>query len=183
MSAAARFAALCALTLGACDTQMPGEVVGTYKVVMRLDENTCGPFAAPFPDGEGYTVELRADGSRGYWRLPPAPPFEGRRTGARFDFHYAQALELGLPDAGTSGCTVLREDQLRAEVTHDPDAARPDAGAQSDDDDDRMMGEHVIGFRADPTGRCRDERGPLRDFERLPCHLRYRLEGTARSGL
>lgn len=158
---------------GGCPGDIPGEVVGTYRVELDLEENTCGNGAAPFPDGKSYSVELRAEGPRGYWHIADAPPYPGQHDAGQFDFAFAQALELGSADAGTGGCIVLREETLRAHL----DDAPGDAGA----DDTRLRGEHVIGFRADPQGRCRDERGPLREFERLPCRARYRIDGKPRS--
>jgi hypothetical protein len=192
-------AMLAVVATSACAKELPGEVVGTYRVVMRLDENTCGLGALPFPSGEKYSVELRTDGPRGYWHLADSPPYPGTHDDGTFDFTYGQALELGSADAGTGGCIVLREELLRARIDAPAtenagaddagvgDTATRDGGVAGTEasrdagERDHLIGEHVISFRADPAGRCRDERGPLRDFERLPCRARYRLDGMPRS--
>jgi hypothetical protein len=172
--------------IGGCETTLPGEVVGAYDVVMRLEENTCGRSVVPFADGERYAVELRSDSDeRGYWRLTKAPPVLGRYVDAGFSFSYAEAIELGAADAGTRGCIVLREEQLDVVVSDLlPDggvAARAERSDPGSDAGSALAGTHQVDFRADPGGRCHDVRGPLREFERLPCGARYRLVGQARA--
>jgi hypothetical protein len=177
-----RAALIGASLFGGCETTLPGEVVGAYEVVMRLEENTCGRGVVPFADGERYAVELRRDSDqRGYWRLTKAPPVLGRYADAGFSFSYAEAIELGAADAGTLGCIVLREEQLDGVVSD----LLPDGGvapsAEHSDAGSALTGTHHVHFRPDPDGRCHDVRGPLREFERLPCGARYRLVGQARA--
>ena len=164
--------------LGGCDATLPGEVVGAYSVVMHLEANDCGGAVTPFPDGERYPVELRQEGGRGYWRLSKGAPVQGELADAGFRFTHKEAFELGAMDAGTLGCTVLREEELVGVL--DGLVSQADGGLAASDDDGGLRGEHRVGFRADPGGRCRDQRGPLREFEQLPCQARYRLEGTPR---
>ena len=166
-----------AITMG-CDPSLPGEVVGAFHVVMRLEENSCGSRVVPFADGQKYAVELRREADVGFWRLPESPPVQGRWQDDSFAFEFSQPIELGLADAGTSGCTVLREESLEGKVRGL--ARRPDAGLKDPAEATTLEGWHRVSFRADPSGRCRDEHGPLREFERLPCAARYRLDGTPR---
>jgi len=165
---AAQVGVLAAL-LGSCEETIPGELVGAYQITMRIDDNGCGMGALPLPDGHRYAAELRAEGERGYWRVPRAAPMDGRydEDERSFRFSYATALELGNADAGTAGCRVLREETLTGEI----DARR---------EEDTLLGEHVISFRTDPSGRCADVRGPLGPFVALPCEARYAVEGTPR---
>lgn len=173
--------ALAACALAACDSDLPGDVVGAYSVLMRLEENTCGRAVTPFADGERYAAEVRRDGERGYWRLTRGAPVAGEFDDAGFRFAYREAIELGTMDAGTLGCTVLREEALTFVL--DDLAAQPDGGValRTDRDGGGLRGAHEVAFRPDPGGRCRESRGPLREFERLPCAARYHLDGTPRA--
>ena len=162
-----------------CDSSLPGEVIGAFSVVLRLEENSCGSAVRPFADGQRYAVELRSDeGEVGFWRLPKAPPVRGRFHDDSFAFQFAQAIELGMADAGTSGCTVLREELLEGKVRGR--VTQADGAVVEGDAGTALEGFHNVAFRADPSGRCRDAHGPLREFDRLPCAARYRLDGTAR---
>lgn len=109
-----------------CSGDLPGHAIGTYKVVMKLEENTCGPGALPLADGYNYAVELRADEPRGYWRVPHVGPISGTYRDGAFSFTTKATLELGNADAGTAGCLVIREELLEGHVTV-VDAGRPDA--------------------------------------------------------
>lgn len=171
-AAAPRLAAL--LALAGCRGELPGELIGTYDVVLTLEENSCGPAILPRRDGYRYAAELRADGSRAYWRYPSTAPTEGKYDDGSFSFRFPSVLELGMPDAGTGGCRVLQDELIEGVAA--PEAE--DAGAS---DTDRVLeGSYQFSYRADPSGRCRDARGPLGSFDRLPCEVRYHLDGTHR---
>ncbi len=118
-----------------CSGDPPGHAIGTYKVVMKLEENTCGPGALPLADGYSYSVELRADEPRGYWRVPHVGPITGTYRDGAFSFTTKATLELGNADAGTAGCLVIREELLEGHVTladaGSPDAAEPQTDAAS----------------------------------------------------
>lgn len=167
--------------LAACSENLPGEAIGAYRVTMRLEENSCGERGLPLADGYGYTAELRADGPRGYWRTPGAAPIEGKYQGGSFEFGFAMTLDLGRADAGTAGCLVRREEQLRGQV-HTAEDAGTDAAASHDAgrarDDEGLEGEHLISFTPDPNGRCANVRGPIDVFTQLPCSARYRVVGA-----
>jgi hypothetical protein len=184
------------LTVLACETDLPGDVVGAYVVRMQLADNSCG--AGVVLDEDRYTAELRAgQPPRGFWRVPRFPPLEGRYEDGGFRFTFAEVRELGSADAGTSGCTVFREELLEGTVVRplpaaERDAAEGDGGdaglvtatdnAARDDagpSQPPLRGQHRISFRTNPEGRCRDHMGPLGPFERLPCSARYELTGEA----
>ena len=172
--------AVAALLVG-CSDNLPGDVIGAYRVTMRLDDNSCGERGLPLPDGYAYAVELRADEPRGYWRTPGAAPIEGRYQRGSFEFGFAMTLDLGRADAGTAGCLVRREELLRGEVTIANDAGVGDAAIEDAGralDDEALSGEHVISFTPDPNGRCANVRGPIDVFAQLPCSARYRLLGA-----
>lgn len=171
-----------ALALLGCRDNLPGEVVGAYRVTMRATENSCGESGLPLADGHAYRVELRESAPVGYWRTPGAAPFEGRYDDGAFSFSFATLLELGDADAGTGGCLVRREELLTGRV--EPVASVEDAGVRADSDAGPekvatvLHGEHSIAFRPDPNGRCATVQGPVQVFERLPCSARYSLEGV-----
>lgn len=176
--------------LAGCSTEIPGDVVGAYTVQMRLTDNNCG--AGVVPGAQTYAAELRAgETPRGFWRVPKQAPIEGRYEAGEFQFTFAMSLELGNADAGTAGCTAIREELLQGNVTlAEPDAgvrdsAVTDAGSSSVVDDAGgssagLTGTHRISFRTNPQGRCANHPGPLALFERLPCSALYELKGAPR---
>lgn len=182
------------VALAGCTPELPGDVVGAYSVRMRLEENNCGVGALPLPDGHAYAAELRAEDTRGFWRVPKAAPYEGVYREGQFEFSFSMVLELGNADAGTSGCTVLREEVLSGEVQRVSDAGSDDAGLGDAglsvvardaslgvaEMQPALEGTHRISFRANPAGRCANQQGPLGLFERLPCSALYDLQGSAR---
>lgn len=168
--------------LAGCSENLPGEVVGAYRVTMRLEENSCGELGLPLADGYRYTAELREEEPRGFWRTPSAAPIEGRYQSGTFEFSFAMTLELGMADAGTAGCLVRREEQLRGTVSFEDagaeDAGSADGGARAPrGGESALAGEHRISFIPDPNGRCANVRGPVHVFAQLPCGARYRIEG------
>ncbi len=207
--AAAQVTVASALAISSsCSGDLPGRSIGTFRVVMHLEENTCGPAALPLDDGYAYAAELRAEEPRGYWRVPRIGPMEGTYQDGAFRFMTAATLELGSVDAGTAGCRLIREELLRGTVevsvdgadaskdaeaadTGSPtnDAEAGDAGSPTNDAETGdagadagppLRGEHTISFYPDATGRCAGAQGPLGNFERLPCSARYTITGTAR---
>jgi hypothetical protein len=173
-----------------CNTELPGDVVGAYTIQMRLTENNCG--AGVVPNAQTYAAELRAgEPPRGFWRVPKQGPIEGRYEAGAFQFTFSMGLELGNADAGTAGCTAIREELLQGEVSlPERDAGVSDAGVSdaghvgtaSDAGSAQagLTGTHRISFRTNPQGRCANHPGPLALFERLPCSALYALQGTPR---
>jgi hypothetical protein len=177
--AALALLSLCGLA-ASCEETIPGELVGAFSVVIRAEENTCGPRAAAFAEGSSYAVELREEEPRGYWRLVKTAPIEGSYRGGSFEFRPSpRTLDFGRVDQGTNGCLIIREESLIGSVATDDAGARDsDAGTGGADS---LTAEHHISFRPDPNGRCALVTGPLDVLDRLPCLMRYKLTGTARS--
>jgi hypothetical protein len=178
-----------ALLVG-CSTEIPGDVVGAYTIQMRLTDNNCG--AGVVPSAQTYAAELRAgETPRGFWRVPKQAPIEGRYEAGEFQFTFSMGLELGNADAGTAGCTAIREELLQGRVTlAEPDAGVRDGGAadaastsvvrDAGSSSAGLSGTHRISFRTNPQGRCANHPGPLALFERLPCSALYELQGAPR---
>jgi hypothetical protein len=172
--------------LAACPDNLPGEVVGAYRLTMHVEQNSCGERGLPLPEGHKYSVELRADEPRGYWRIAGSPPIEGRYQRGEFEFAFAMTLDLGNLDAGTSGCLVRREERLSGRVDEAELAAVDgrgdggrDGGSREADAAPPLRAEHRIGFTPDPNGRCANVRGPVHVFDQLPCSATYRVDGVA----
>jgi hypothetical protein len=149
-----------------------------FEITSDLESNTCGANALPLPDGLSYKVQLKTDPPKATWKVvPKGAPITGKYDEAdeSFVFTASQTLSLGDIDAGTAGCTVIREETLEGTLA----LAEADAGSDAGDDDDDppLVGEHRIDFRADPNGTCRNANGPLGVFERLPCEARYSITG------
>jgi hypothetical protein len=172
--------------LSGCDAKLPGQLVGAYTIQMRIKENNCG--SGVVPNAQSYAAELRAGDPppRGFWRVPKQAPIEGQYEAGKFQFTFSMGLELGQADAGTTGCTAIREELLQGEIAlPEPDAGAsdagsPDAGVAAETRDagpnqPALMGTHRISFRTDPAGRCANNPGPIAVFERLPCSALYEL--------
>ncbi|HEX6239428.1 MAG TPA: hypothetical protein VFZ61_00990 [Polyangiales bacterium] len=129
------------LLLAGC-SELPGETLGTYKVTMTLQENTCGEVAVFSLDKKRYSVELRSDeNSRAYWRIPGQTPIQGRYEAPEFEFDFRAVVANAGPDAGPTGCRLVQRDQVSGSLITDdseddePSDAGVDADQQADDDE------------------------------------------------
>lgn len=119
--------ALFGATALACG-ELPGEVVGTYRITMTLEDNSCGAGAVNLLDGHRYSVELRADTKQGYWHVPGQPPLKGDYDSPEFRFENSSIVANEGPDAGPRGCSLRQVDRLTGKVI-----ALPDAGTEAED--------------------------------------------------
>ncbi len=188
--------------------ELPGTEVGTYRVTMKLEENTCGESAVHLLDGHRYSAQLRSDEKHGYWRIPGQPPLEGSYDAPSFSFESTGVVANEGPDAGPRGCSLRQRDRLTGELTRLPDAGSDessdaseqedepsepldggdelDAGLTGDaqvdrdaaDDDSALRGEHVFTISAVAGNDCRAALAPKGAFERLPCTVRYAIRGV-----
>lgn len=195
--------ALLGLTVLAC-AELPGEVVGTYRITMKLTENTCGPGAVNLLNGHRYAVELRDDGHHGYWRVPNQPPLQGKYEDRHFSFENTGIVAHEESDAGARGCTLRQVDVLTGTLrgASDEDASTDessepdedgasDAGAAKEQDDADagttdagvaddlpLHGEHVFTISAVAGTDCTTALPPRGVFAALPCTVRYTLTGV-----
>jgi hypothetical protein len=172
--------ALVTLALMACETDLPGELVGAYNVSWDLGENSCGASALLLRDGHSRAIEVRQDEPRGYWRAGGVAPIQGRYTMREFRFATTSTFDLGSMDAGTAGCLVTRDEVLTGRIEDVPNDAGTRNDAAVDDIETTLRGEHAIGFTPRSDGRCANVQGPIGDFDRLPCRAVYSLQGLAR---
>jgi hypothetical protein len=195
---------VCGLTTAGCG-ELPGQVVGTYKIEMTLDENTCGALAVNSLDGHRYAVELRADGERGFWRIPGQPPLEGTYVPPAFHFEYSSIVASSDADAGPYGCQLRQSEVLEGSILlsgtpgadggdetealdagADADAAESaalDAGAATSEDatGPALQGSHEMTIEPARGTDCREALAPEGAFEHLPCSVRYTLRGKPHS--
>ena len=128
-------AALLALVAPAC-SELPGEILGTYKVTMALEENGCGAGAVFSLDKKRYAVELRAEAERGYWRIPGQTPIQGRYEAPDFAFEFHAVVATAGPDAGPNGCRLVQLDQVSGSLLSPDHETAHDAGEETDAEDD-----------------------------------------------
>ena len=190
-----------------CTNGLPGEPVGTYRVVMTLEKNTCGAQAVIVENGKAYSVELREDRGRGYWHVADHAPIQGTLDEKRnfvFTFSRIAASEA---DAGPNGCRIVQDDlltgSLRAFSFADggltdggltdggltdgglTDAGFADGGSAVESDGlTTLVAEHVMQLSGYAGADCsRALKGNGGPFDVLPCEVRYTLSGTERDPL
>ncbi len=179
---------LLALGIAAAGCAEPaGEEIGSYRVTMSLASNTCGPAAVNLQDGRRYTVQLRADGEQGFWRLPGQPPLMGSYGEGSFKFTYSSLVARSAPDAGTF-CQLVQDEELVGAVAGADDEDAGAAGsaksiAPKGEEEfaapaQGLVGRHVFHIKAAAGTDCRDALPPEGPFERLPCTVSYDLIGS-----
>lgn len=188
------------LLIAGCTSQLPGEPVATYRVVMSLVENTCGAQAIISTDGKEYSVELRQDGVKGYWRRAGRPAVQGTLD-ADYNFTFTSSgVVASEQDAGVDGCQLVQDEvlsgSLRADAGGDGGAAGGDAGAAAagaaaagaaatrdagTEALGSLIGEDTLRITSlagtDCSRALAAGGGP---FEALPCTVRYKLTGVRR---
>jgi len=177
--------------IAGCTAQLPGEPVATYRVVMSLVENTCGSQAIISTDGKEYSVELRQEGVKGYWRRAGRPAVQGTLD-ADYNFTFTSSgVVASEQDAGTDGCQLVQDEvlsgTLRADAGGDGgvpaggDAGVAAAGDAGTDALGSLIGEDVLRITSMAGTDCSRALaaggGP---FEALPCTVRYKLTGVKR---
>lgn len=163
----------------ACTNNLPGEPVGTYRVVMKLEQNTCGAQAIYTTDGKTYSVELREDDGRGYWHIADKPPVQGTLDAERnFKFTSSGIVGSEGPDAGPNGCRLIQDEVLSGSLrSPGTDGGMADAGPGTS----ALVADHVLtisGYAGTDCSRALVANGGF--YENLPCTVRYTLSGTER---
>lgn len=163
-----------------------GDEIGTYRVTMSLSANTCGPSAVNLQDGHRYTVQLRADGEQGFWRLAGQKPLMGSYEDGSFKFTYSSLVAKSAPDAGVF-CQLVQDEELEGvvalETAEDAGASGSPKSTGSQEDeleapDEGFVGRHVFHIKAAAGTDCRDALPPAGPFEQLPCTVSYDLIGS-----
>jgi hypothetical protein len=184
-----------------------GELVGAYRINGELLENTCGSAALPAADPLRFQVEVRRQGGSGLWFVSAPPPHLGSLADdGDFSFERQSTYDLGarqpiellvetdierladpeaaqqLGDDAARPCRLAVSERvagtlLRDSVADDGQAEAADEAESGTRSGVDLVGENEIAVRV-ASGDCRPSLeangGP---FERLPCEVRYELEG------
>ena len=164
-------AALLSICGLAC-ADLPGDVIGTYRITVKLEENECGKYAVyRLTD---YSAQLRGDARHGYWRVPGQTSLLGKYEAPEFHFEYRSVVAQSTEDAGPSRCRLIQSEVLTGRVK------RKDATDNEDPADEEahdLEGEHELTISAEQSSDCESALAPVGAFEKLPCTVRYSLLG------
>jgi len=155
-----------ACDFGEGDASIPGDSLGTFHVVARLENSTCGPGALGSEDLWEFDVQVSKDGSEIYW-LNGEEPIAGRIAGdgLSFAFDTSGQVQLIEPGPGTPGCAVVRTDRASGSL----------------DDADEVLGftgRLSYGFVATAGSDCIEAIGVEGGFYALPCEISYGMQAT-----
>jgi hypothetical protein len=170
---AALKATLLSTCLAGCG-ELPGEVVGTYRITMTLEDNTCGPHAVYRLDTKKYSAQLRSEDGRGYWRVPGQTPLLGKYEAPEFRFEFRSLVARSDADAGPMGCRLVQSEVLEGRVTLAAENQDEKPAAEETAD---IEGEHALTISGEPGSDCTSALAPAGAFEKLPCVVRYSLQG------
>jgi hypothetical protein len=101
--------------------ELPGELVGAYRINGALTENSCGSAALPAADPLSFSVEIRKQGQSGLWlaAAPPAHPGSLSDDGA-FSFQRQSTYDVG----GRARQPVELLTEMDIDRLADPEAAQ-----------------------------------------------------------
>ena len=153
-----------ACEFGEGDAKIPGEPLGTFHVVARLDQSTCGPGALGSPDVWEFDVLLSRDGPDLYWLNGEEPVFGTvAADGVTFSFGTETDVKLSEPGPASAGCTIRRVD-----------AASGTLGG-ADTDVPHFEGLLRYGYTESTGSECAEYVGVEGGFAALPCEIGYRM--------
>ena len=180
-----------AVTLGGCadlfgtqDARLPGELLGTFRVVAERSAATCGEGALGSTSRWEFELRLSRDGAKLYWDSGAAV-LEGSVDDAGA-FAFAAQSEVALPTRSPSAQPTEVGDfiALLAAETSDASGASGEGGClirrvdtakgtlSPVEDPSSLEGELTYDFSASNAGLCA-EAGAGQLFATLPCRIAY----------
>lgn len=146
------------------DAKIPGDELGTYHVIGRLETSTCGPGALGSSDLWEFDVKLSRDRGELYW-LNGQDVVPGRVAADGVTFGFDTEVVIPVRDAGRGrlGCTVVRRDTAAGTLTV--------SGAEVPSFAGRMR----FGYTARESSDCSELVGVEGGFAFLPCEMSYDL--------
>lgn len=149
---------------GTKDAKIPGDELGTFHVVGRMESSTCGPGALGSTDVWEFEVKLSRDGRDLYW-LNGKEPIYGRLAadGVTFSFDSRSAITTRQAHGAAPGCTVVRRD-LASGVLQGSEVVTGFSGALR------------FGYAPTEDSECSDLVGIDGGFAQLPCEMGYQLD-------
>jgi hypothetical protein len=184
-----------------------GDLVGAYRIHGALLENSCGSAALPAADPLNFDVQIRQQNGSGLWLATAPPPQLGSLSNdgdfrferqATYDVGERKPVELlvdmdierladpqaaqQLGDDRVQPCRLTVDERVAGTLLRDSREDESDDGAAeeraSSSGSADLIGENEIAVRVASGSDCRasleENGGP---FERLPCEVRYELEG------
>jgi hypothetical protein len=161
--------AACLLLLSSCyefgekDAKIPGDELGSFHVVGRMDVSSCGPGALGSKDVWEFDVKLSRDGDDLYW-LNGKEPVYGRiaADGVTFSFDSQSAITTRAAKGAMPGCTVIRRDLASGVLQGGADVSG-------------FSGDLRFGYAPTPESDCTDLVGVDGGFAQLPCEIGYEM--------
>lgn len=151
------------------DSKIPGDELGSFHVVGRMDVSSCGPGALGSKDVWEFDVKLSRDGDDLYW-LNGQEPIYGRiaADGVTFSVESQSAITTRAPKGALPGCTVIRRD-LASGVLQGGAAVSGFAG------------DLRYGYAPTADSDCTDLVGVDGGFSQLPCEIGYDMTAAKTS--
>lgn len=182
---------LSAILYGGCErTELPGNLVGRYRVIGMLKGNTCGIAALPATDPLLFEVEIRKQAGMGIWAIPEKPFLSGKLTqDGEFIFRIEESffvptspknpetMVLYDPEkaASVQECRIDQIEVIKGTIHQGTHESGRDAG---NDQHPELRGEDIIDIVPSSGSECNaassSSGGP---FSSLPCQTIYTLEG------
>ncbi len=151
---------------GTEDAKIPGDELGTFHVVGRMDVSSCGPGALGSKPVWEFDVKLSRDGDDLYW-LNGQEPIYGRISadGVTFSFDTQSAITTRPAKGALPGCTVIRRDLASGVL-------------QGSGEVSGFSGDMRFGYAPTEVSDCTDSVGDDGGFAQLPCEIRYHLDAA-----
>ncbi len=147
---------------GEGDAKIPGEELGTYRVVATLGSSSCGPDALGAPDVWEFDVRLSRDDPDLYWLNGEEPVYGTLAAdGLSFSFDTETRITLQEPRNGRGGCVIVRSDRASGRL----EGSALDVPA--------FAGELRYGYSARAGSDCTEWLGLEGGFATLPCSIDY----------
>lgn len=148
------------------DAKIPGDPLGTFHVVGKLQHSSCGPGAVGSTDVWEFDMQLSKDGPDLYW-LNGQEPIWGKvaADGVSFSFDTATQITLREPKGAMPGCAIVRRDLASGTLDHPEDISA-------------FEGLMRFGYAQTPDSDCLELVSVDGGFATLPCEISYRVSAT-----
>ena len=146
---------------------VPGDLLGTYKVDALMDESSCGPGALGAPDHWTFDVKLSRDESNIYWNNGDEA-LKGTLSGTSiFSFTSEASIPVREAKPGRPGCTLWRQDLAKGTLVVGKDG----------NDIPSFDGKLTYSFAQEAGSDCNDAMAEA-GLAQLPCSVRYTMTAT-----
>lgn len=146
------------------DSRLPGDSLGTFRVVATLESSSCGPGALGSPELWEFDVQLSRESSVLYW-LNGEEAVGGNiaSDGRSFSIESTSIIDLAESRPGVLGCSIGRRDTATGTL----DNETTDVPA--------FTGSLAYGYVPLGESDCSGAIGVEGGFAALPCEIRYTM--------